>query len=361
MTNDRRQFRLNSELVGSYTKPAWLCDHDKAARRDVSFWRIPEDHLVEAQDDTVLLAISDQERAGLDLITDGEARRQSFSAYFFRMGGIDNNAVVNFSRSWERPGSSYNDRTDPASNTGMITTAPTVTGPIVWEKPLSVNDFAFLKNRTAGKTKVTVIGPATMASRLKDEYYGDFGKLIMDVAAALNQEVLALQAAGADLIQIDDPDLHMGINRVESYAVDALNRTVQGVTTPTAVHVCYGYARTIASKRVDPDYARTLELIARSNVDEMSIEYEQPGHSPELLEATGDKGVILGLLNLSMTAPVESVEHIVSRARTAIEVIGADRLRLAPDCGMWFLPREQAYRKISALATAARALQEDLG
>lgn len=356
MSPDR--FRLASELVGSYTKPSWLCDHNKAALRNVSFWRIPEEHLAEAQDDAVLLAISDQERAGLALITDGEQRRQSFSAYFFRMGGIDTATVVDLPRRAEV--ATYNDRSnDPASNTGMITNAPVVRGPVVWEKPLSVNDFTYLKNRTALPTKVTVIGPLTMASRLKDEYYGDFGKLTMDVAAALNQEILALQAAGADLIQIDDPDLHMGLKRVEPYAVDALNSAVQGVTVPTAVHVCYGYARTIASKRVDPDYAKVLELIARSSVDEMSVEYEQPGHEPDLLQSAGDKAVILGLLNLSLTAPVETVEHITARARAAIEVIGPDRLRLAPDCGMWFMPREQAFGKISALAGAARTLREE--
>lgn len=355
-----KSFTLATQLVGSYTKPSWLCDHNKAALRNVSFWRIDDEHLPEAQNDAVLLAISDQERAGLDLITDGEQRRQSFSAYFFRMGGVDMATVVELNRPRETDGPAYNDRKDDAvSRTGMITNAPVVRGPVTWERPLSVDDFLYLKNRTTGMTKATVIGPATMASRLKDEYYNDFGKLMMDVAAALNKEILALQAAGADLIQIDDPDLHMGLARVEPYAVDALNRAVEGVTTPTAVHVCYGYARTIASKRVDPDYARTLDLIARSNVDEMSIEYEQPGHTPELLESAGNKGVILGLLNLSLTAPIETVDGIVKRAREAMEVVPAERLRLAPDCGMWFMPREQAFGKISALAGAGRVLREE--
>jgi 5-methyltetrahydropteroyltriglutamate--homocysteine methyltransferase len=354
-------FRLATQLVGSYSKPPWLTDHSKAAARDVSWWRVPPEFLPEALDDVVRLAIADQERAGLTVITDGEQRRQSFSAYFFRLGGIDPQSIIRRDPPAARASGSFIvQQGDPASNTGLITTFPVVRGPLEWNGPLSVDDFLFLKRLTRRLTKATVIGPSTMACRLHDEYYGDFKKLVFAVADAMNHEVRALEGAGADLIQIDDPDLHMRLGQVEATATEALDRMVRGVSARTAVHVCYGYARTAVEKRIDPDYARVLQLIAASRVDEMSIEYEQPGHQPDLLEAAGSKAVILGLLNLSPEAPVEPVDHIVRRARAAMEIVSADRLRLAPDCGMWFLPSEHAFRKIRALALAGEALRNEL-
>lgn len=356
---------LATELVGSYAKPPWLVDLSKPTAIDQSeWWRVPPERLPAAQDDAVLLAIADQERAGLDYVTDGEQRRQSFSGYFMRLGGID---TENWSDRYGG-GRRTSDVADYISirdvsrlKSGMMSMGPTVTGPITWQGPLSVADLEFLRRHTARRSKVTVIGPATLAVRISDHHYGDMGKLMLALADALNHELRALAAAGADLIQIDDPELHFNQSRVSEWATEALSRMVAGVEARTAVHICYGYAQNIASKRVNPAYAEAMQMIAASDVDEMSIEYEQPGHEPDVLEHAGDKAVILGLLNLAPDAPVERTEHIIERARAALEVVPADRLRLAPDCGMWFLPRETAQRKIAALGAASRALRTELG
>lgn len=357
---------LATELVGSYAKPPWLVDLSKPTAIDQSeWWRVPPERLPAAQDDAVLLAIADQERAGLDYVTDGEQRRQSFSGYFMRLGGID---TENWSDRYGEGKTRTSDVADYISirdvsrlKSGMMRLGPTVTGPITWQGPLSVADLEFLRRHTSRRSKVTVIGPATLAVRISDHHYGDMGRLMLALADALNHELRALAAAGADLIQIDDPELHFNQSRVSEWATEALSRMVAGVEARTAVHICYGYAQNIASKRVNPAYAEAMQMIAASDVDEMSIEYEQPGHEPDVLEHAGDKAVILGLLNLAPDAPVERTEHIIERARAALEVVPADRLRLAPDCGMWFLPRETAQRKIAALGAASRALRTELG
>jgi 5-methyltetrahydropteroyltriglutamate--homocysteine methyltransferase len=206
-----------------------------------------------------------------------------------------------------------------------------------------------------------VAGPATLAIRLSDQHYGSTEKLMLAIADAMNAEIKALEAAGADIIQLDDPELHFSLSGVRGAAVEALNRAVAGVSARTAVHICYGYARTTKTKRVNPKYAEALELIAASNVDEISLEYEQPHHEPDVLAHCGDKAIMLGLLNNAPDAPIETVDHILSRARAALEVVPPERLRLAPDCGMWFLPREQAFKKIQALGLAAAALRNERG
>lgn len=354
-------FTLASQLVGSYSKPEWLANHAKAYAADQPWWRISGEHLPAAIDDAVLLAIFDQERSGLDLVTDGEQRRQSFSGYFFGLDGI------NLRRWSDRPLgpsdlSPYLERPpggDPQPG-GLFRLGPEVSGPISWPGPISLADFNFLKRNTRKRTKVTVIGPTTLAVRIVDKHYGDLAKLTFAIADALNKEVLALQDAGADLIQIDDPEVHFNLSKVKGSATEALDRMIRGVTVPTAVHMCYGYARSRAKKQVNPKYAEAIQVVAASKVDEISLEYEQPGHEPDVLVNAGGKAVILGLLNLHPEAPVEKVDHIISRARAALEVIPAGRLRLAPDCGMWFLSRSVARAKITALSTAARALRNEL-
>ena len=179
------------------------------------------------------------------------------------------------------------------------------------------------------------------------------------IADALNKEMHALAQAGVDLIQIDEPEVHFRYSQLEGFAREAINRQIHGLNTTTAVHVCYGYSKNIAEKRVNPVYEKALELLASTNIDEISLEYEQPGHTPDLLEHLGDKNVILGLLNLDTEAGVETAEHIVGRVREALEVVPKERIRMASDCGMWFLPREKAFGKIEALEKAAKVLCEE--
>lgn len=357
-----------TQLVGSYTKPRWLCNHDLFFMPEDTWWRIPPEQRPEALDDATLLAIHDQDAAGLTYVTDGEQRRQTFSGYFNVLGGIDS---VNRAEYAVRMGDigdalvmkarptlgASNDTATTAAPKEFKATVPQVTGPITWNGPILGRDFAFLKAHARGRTKATVIGPCSLALRLADAWYGSPAKLAFAIADALNRELLALEAAGADLVQIDEPEAHFRYSQVRDYAVEAINRTVRGVSIPTAVHVCYGYSKNIAKKRVNPVYEQALDLLAATDIDEISLEYEQPGHGPELLGRLRDKGVILGLLNLDTEAPVESVDHIVGRARAALEVVAPERLRLAPDCGMWFLPRERALGKITALEQAARVLR----
>jgi 5-methyltetrahydropteroyltriglutamate--homocysteine methyltransferase len=206
---------------------------------------------------------------------------------------------------------------------------------------------------------MTVLGPLTAAARVADEHYGDEEALGMAFAAALNEELRALDAEGVDLLQLDEPDFHFRHAEAVEWGARALDRAFEGVRAVRAVHVCYGYA-TIGRKRLDPGYGRVLEAIAASSADAISLEYAQPGHGPELLRSCGDKHVLLGVLDLG-THEVEPAESIAARVRAALEVVPPERLHLAPDCGMWFLPREVAFAKLRALVLAAQLVRAELG
>lgn len=308
------------------------------------------------------LAIADQHAAGLSLVTDGEQRRQTFSGHFYRISGIDSDeqgAVTNFAND-VGDYLTMKSRPAPAADAPPPAfTQPRVTGPLEWIAPILGDDTTFLRQRTERLTKVTLIGPSTLALRLVDEHYGSLREVAFALAAVLNREAHALVAAGADVIQFDEPEVHFRHSQVAGFATEALDRALADLDAHTMVHVCYGYSRNIAEKRSTPVYAQALDLLAASQVDDISLEYEQPGHDPELLEHTGTKGVALGVLDLDTEAAVETVDHIERRAREAMEVIGPDRLRLAPDCGMWFLPRDHAAAKIAAMERAARRLRSD--
>lgn len=359
-----------TQIVGSWSKPKWLADHQKFFAPENTWWRIPEEFRAEALDDATLLAICDQERAGLTYVTDGEQRRQTFSGYFNVLGGIDSVNRAEYTVTMGDIGNAIKMKNRPqlamtaAAGDGKAPptasfkpTVPRVHAPITWERPLLGADFDFLKRHTTRLTKMTIIGPCSLSVRLADQYYGSQAKLAFALADALNREMRLLEKAGVDLIQIDEPEVHFRYSVVKDYAVEAINRAVHGLEVTTAVHMCYGYSKNIASKQVNPVYEKGLDILAASDIDEISVEYEQPGHTPELLTRAGDKAVILGLLNLDTEAPVETVEHIVARARGALEVVPREKLRLASDCGMWFLPRERSLAKAAALEQAAQVLR----
>ena len=239
-----------------------------------------------------------------------------------------------------------------------LTVQPRVVGPLTWQSPMIGPASSFLKAHTSRRVKVTVIGPTTLALRLIDEHYGALDKVAFALADALNVELKLLQKLGVDLIQLDEPEVHFRYSTVAAFATDALDRALHGITTKTAVHVCYGYSKNIAEKRATPVYAQALNVLAASRVDDISLEYAQPNHAPDLLEHCGSKGVILGVLDLDTEAPVETVDGIVARAVAATEVVGPTRLRLGPDCGMWFLPREHASKKLVAMEHAANVLRD---
>jgi len=347
-----------TQLVGSWCKPQWLADHDLVYGPEGTWWRIDEAQRAEALDDAVRLAAYDQERAGLSLLTDGEERRQTFSGHFYAFGGIDSEhqgAVTNFGNdigeflTMKRRAATSDDDGKPKV-------------PPKFEQRAfpgqRADDLSYLRSVTDRPVKVTLIGPASLALRLVDEHYGDLASLALAISDVLNQEIKALESVGVDCVQLDEPEVHFRYSAVQDFAAEAIDRAFHGVTARKGLHVCYGYARNIAEKRETPVYNQSLDLLASTSADAISLEYEQPHHSADLLEHTGDKTVVLGVLNLATDAPVETVDHIVSRATEAIEVVGPDRLQLAPDCGMWFLPRTTALAKISAMEQAAQQLRD---
>lgn len=350
-----------TQIVGSYHKPKWLCNHDLVYTPEGTWWKVSAEDLRSATDDATRLAIEDQNLAGLTYITDGEQRRQTFSGYFYCLGGIDSenrgamtfaaNDIGNAITMKARPPIDPNKPPPPPI-------IPKVVSAVTWNKPILADDFAFLKKFARGKTKMTVIGACSLALRVVDEHYGSLDKLTFGIADALNKELHALEQQGVDLIQIDEPEVHFRYSQLKDFAQEAINRVIHGLKTTTAVHVCFGYSKNIAEKRTNPIYENALELLASTDIDEISLEYEQPGYTPELLTHLGDKAVILGLLNLDTEAEIESVEHIVSRAREALQVVPKEKLRLASDCGMWFLPREKAFGKIANLEKAAQILRK---
>lgn len=350
---------LTTQLVGSYTKPAWLVRPERMAAHDGTWWRPEVAVLQSAREDAARLAIFDQERAGLDLLTDGEAGRQNYASHFFtRLNGIDATHLATHIRTSEVK--TVRRRAFSEEETALRRQAPRIIGDLAWPGPLALGELCFLKRHTYKPVKVTVVGPLTACSFIKDEYYGDEEEATMAMAAALNRELRMLDNEGVDVLQIDEPAFHSQLSRARRYGAAALNRMVEGVRAPVVVHVCYGYAYAMETKAVNPAYMEVLDLLAGCNIWGMSIEYEQPGHMPDLLAHCGNKHVILGLLDLG-TEVIESPQHIAARLRDALEMIPQECLHPAPDCGMWHLPREVAFAKIRALVLGAAIVKGERG
>jgi len=332
-----------TSLVGSYPQPDWLIDRGRLAGRFPprvrarELWRVDQAYLAEAQDDATLLAIRDQERAGLDILTDGEARRESYSNRFATaLDGVD----------IDNPGTALD-------RSGHPNPVPRVTGPIRRRHPVEVDDLAFLRANTSRTVKMTVPGPFTMAQQAQNDYYPDTESAAMAYAGAVNEEVRDLFAAGADIVQLDEPYLQARPEEARKYGVAAVNRALDGITGTTAVHLCFGYAAIIHDR---PEGYSFLPELAEATCDQVSIETAQSGLDCSVLAALDGKTVILGVLNLDDPA-VETAEQIADRARRAFPYVPKDKLVLAPDCGMKYLPRASAEGKLAALARAASQLR----
>ncbi len=337
---------LLTTVVGSYPQPQWLIDRQGLARTAVprirvsQLWRIPPEHLEEAQDDATLVAIRDMERAGVDIISDGEIRRESYSNRFATaLEGID----------LDRPG-------QITGSTGRPTPVPRVVGPIRRARPVQVRDVQFLRQHTDRRIKATVPGPFTLAQQAQNEYYPDRESLAMDYASCVNEEVKALFAAGADVVQLDEPWLRTNPNEARAYAVTAINKALEGVTGITAVHLCFGYAAMVRGK---PSRYAFLTELEESVVQQISIEAAQPKLDLAVLKELATKTILLGVLDLS-DMNVEAPESIAARIREALRYVPPERLVVAPDCGMKYLPRAVAYRKLRAMTLGAAIVRESL-
>ena len=338
--------QLPTSLVGSYAQPDWLIDRERLAGRfpprvrATELWRVAPEWLEQAQDDATILAIRDQELAGLDILTDGEMRRESYSNRFATaLEGVD----------LDNPGTALD-------RSGHPNPVPRVVGPIRRKHPVQVRDLEFLKAHTDRAVKITVPGPFTMSQQAQNDFYDSDEQLVLDYAAAVNEEIRDLFAAGADIVQIDEPYMQARPEKARAFGLVGLARAIDGVTGTVAVHICFGYAAIIHER---PEGYSFLPELAGVAVDQISIETAQSNLDTSVLASLPGKTVILGVLDLS-TPEVESADVVAGRIRRALPHVSADRLVVAPDCGLKYLPRPSAFGKMQALVQGAAIVRAEL-
>ncbi len=332
-------------LVGSYAQPDWLIDKQKLGSRfpprtrALELWRVPPEFLEEAQDDATRLAILDQEQAGLDIVTDGEMRRESYSNRFATaLDGID----------IDNPGTALD-------RSGETVQVPRISGPIKRTRSIMVRDAEFLCAHTNRRTRITVPGPFTMSQQAQNDYYDSDAECARAYAEALNEEIRDLFSAGIDVVSIDEPYMQARAEKARDYGADALNHALEGLQGKTCVHICFGYAALIHER---PEGYSFLPEFAGIDVDQVSIETAQSQLDCSILESLPGKEIVLGVLDLS-TNEVETVDTLKQRVYRALEYVDAGRIILAPDCGMKYLTREAAFGKLRAMCEAARQLRKE--
>jgi 5-methyltetrahydropteroyltriglutamate--homocysteine methyltransferase len=338
---------LPTTVVGSYPQPDWLVNRDMLSKvvpriRMTEMWRIPSEHLEQAQDDATVLAIRDMERAGIDIITDGEIRRESYSNRFAtELEGID----------IDNPG-------QVMTRSGKTAPVPRVVGKIRRTRPVEVRDMQFLRRNTDRPAKITLPGPFTMSQQAKNESYKDDEEMAMDFAAAVNAEAHDLQKAGADVIQLDEPWVRNDPEAARRYAVKAINRALQGLTVPTVVHVCFGYAAVVPGATKPTGYSFLPEL-AGTDAQQISIESAQPKLDLGVLKDLSGPTIMLGVLDLG-DLEIESAQTVAERIRAGLKYVAPEKLIPAPDCGMKYLPRDVAFGKLRALSAGAALVRREL-
>lgn len=337
---------LPTSLVGSYPQPEWLIDRARLSKqvpriRMTDLWLVPPERLEAAQDDATLLAIRDQERAGLDIVCDGEQRRESYSNRFATaLEGVD----------IDNPGTTIN-------RSGKTIPVPRITGKIRRRQPVEVRDVQLLRANTGRTTKATVPGPFTMAKQAQDDFYKDEEALALDYAAAVNEEIKDLFAAGADIVQIDEPWMQQHPEKARQYGLKALNRALEGVAGTIAVHLCFGYAAVVHEKPTGYSFLAELE---GSKAHQVSIEAAQPRLDLSVLRDLPSKTIILGVIDLS-DIRVETPDTIAARIRAAFPYVRPERIVVAPDCGMKYLPRDVAFAKMKAMVEGTKIVRKELG
>src|SRR3954470_8016204 len=336
---------ITTTVVGSYPQPNWLIDRGKLGSkvprvRAPEIWRVAPQFLEQAQDDATLLAIRDMELAGIDIITDGEMRRESYSNRFATtLEGVD----------IENPGTTIN-------RTGVRSVVPRIAGPIRRRGPIEVRDVEFLRANSERRIKITLPGPFTMTQQAQDDYYKDEEALALAYAAAVNEELKDLKRAGADVLQLDEPWLQARADRAARYGVKAINRALQGIEGTTIIHLCFGYAAAVKEKPAGYSF---LGQLAETNASQISIEAAQPKLDLSIARELAPKQVMVGVIDLG-TGAIETAEQVAARIRAALEHVPAERLVLAPDCGMKYLTREAARGKLRALAAGAAIVRKEI-
>ncbi len=333
-------------VVGSYPQPDWLIDRSLLAAntpprvRMRQLWRVAPELLEQAQDDATVLAIRDQERAGIDIVSDGEMRRESyFNRFATALDGID----------LDHPGTVI-------SRTGKPALVPRVVGRVRRLRPVNVRDVQFLRANTDRQIKITVPGPFTMTELAQNDCYASAPELAMDYGAAVNAEIRDLFAAGADVVQVDEPYMQAHPAEARSFGIAALQRALDGISGTTVVHVCFGYAAMVKGKPARYDF---LSELAGTTVQQISVETAQSRLDCAVLADLAGKTVLLGVLDLS-TNEVESPEMVADRIRRALPYVPAERLIVAPDCGMKYLTRDVAFAKLAAMVQGAGLVRAEL-
>ena len=338
---------LVTTVVGSYPQPDWLIDRERLGERlpprvrARELWRVPEPFLEEAQDDATRLAVQDMEGAGVDVITDGEMRRESYSNRFATaLDGVD----------LDNPGVALD-------RTGHENPVPRVVGPIRRTRPVEVRDVELLRSLTGRRIKITVPGPFTMTQQAQNDHYEDDRSLALAYAEAVNEELRDLKDAGADVVQIDEPYLQARPEPAREYAVEAIDRALEGIEGDTVLHTCFGYAHIVKDRLTGYPFLGELNDCAATH---LCLEAAQPDLDPEVLRDVPDKTIVLGVLDLG-SEEVETPAAVAGRIRKALAVVGPERLVVAPDCGMKYLPRGRAFAKLEAMVAGARLVREELG
>lgn len=337
---------LPTSLVGSYAQPDWLINRQKLADRFPprirarELWRVAPEFIGEAQDDATTIAIRDQERAGLDIITDGEQRRESYSNRFATaLEGVD----------IDNPGTALD-------RSGHPNPVPRIVGKIRRKQPVQVRDLQFLRANTDRTIKITVPGPFTMSQQAQNNFYKDDQEMVLDYAVAVNAEIKDLFAAGADIVQIDEPYMQARPEKARKYGLRGLEAALDGVKGTTAIHICFGYAAII---HVRPSGYSFLPELAESPVQQVSIETAQSNLDCSILEKLPGKTIILGTLDLSDIA-IETPETVAARIRRALPYVPVERIVVAPDCGLKYLPRNIAFGKMRAMVEGAEMVRQEL-
>jgi len=345
-TEAEKTMLFPTSLVGSYPQPEWLIDRAKLAGRFPprvrarELWRVAPEFLDQAQDDATIIAIRDQERAGLDIITDGEMRRESYSNRFATaLDGVD----------LDNPGSALD-------RSGHPNPVPRVTGRIRRRHAVEVRDVQFLRANTDRRIKITVPGPFTMAQQAQNDFYTSEREMALDYAAAVNAEIRDLFAAGADVVQIDEPYMQARPEKAREYGLEAVNAALDGINGETALHICFGYAAIIHERPAGYNF---LPELAGSSVSGVSVETAQSNLDTSILKSLAGKTIILGVIDLSDPA-IETADVVAARIRRALVDVDPARIIVAPDCGMKYLPRETAFGKMQAMVAGAAIVRAEL-